>query len=114
MRRKNHYSHRRSGVDEGSEVHLTQRHHEPRVNRQQQKEIQLACANELGKVRAINEKECLEHLLNKMTGANQDDHLPLGPGADVVRVQVQDANKTQLQTKPQQLDKNPQKKIGFE
>src|SRR5436853_1901375 len=72
------------GIDETAEVHLPERDYKPGIDRQQQEKIEFASANQLGEVRAIDQEEGLENLLNEVTAANEENHLPFCPGADVI------------------------------
>src|ERR1017187_10315349 len=99
-----HDRQRGSSVDESAKIHLPQRYDEARVDRQQQEEIQFARAHELGEVRAVDQKERLEYLLDEMTGPDQEDDFPFGPGADVLSVQVEHADEAELEAEPEQFD----------
>ena len=84
----NDYRDRGERVYKRAQIHLPERNHKARVHRHQEQKIQFAGANQFRQVRAVNEKESLEHLLNEMTRSDQSHHLPFCPGADVVGVQV--------------------------
>ena len=90
------------------------RNDKTRIHRQQEEKIQFARADEFGKLRAIDEEKRLEDLLDEMARADQHHHLPFGPRADVVRVQIQDADETELQPEPKDFDENPEEKVAFE
>ena len=100
MQRIGHDRRRRTGVDEAAEVHLPEGNDKARVDRQQQEKIEFSGADEFGKIGAIDEEECLEDLLDEMARADEHHDLPFGPGADVVRVQIEHADETQLQSEP--------------
>ena len=101
-------------VHKTAEIDLSEGNQKSRVYRKQQHEIELPGADEFGKLRAIDQKKRLENLLNKMAGTNQHDDLPFRPVGDPVGVQINHADESELQRKPKQLNKNPEKKVGLE
>src|SRR5207253_788335 len=96
------------------QIHLPKRDDKARIDRQQKQEIELAAANEFRKIRAVDQKKGLKNLLNEMAGANQHHHLPFGPRADMVRVQVENTDETELEAEPKQFDEDPEQEIAFE
>jgi hypothetical protein len=61
----------------------------------------------------VGQKDGLKELLDEMARAHQQDHLPFGPGGNVVGVQIDHADETELQRKPQQLDHDPKQEVAF-
>jgi len=87
-----------TGIDEAPQVHLAQGDDEAGVDGEHEEEIEFAGANEFGEVGAVDEEEGLENLLDELAGADEEDDLPFGPGADGVGVEVNDADEGELQT----------------
>ena len=102
------------GIDKSAQVHHAQGDQKARVHRQQQHEIQPAGADQFGKLDAVGQENGLENLLDEMARPHQQDHLPFGPGGDVVGVQINHADETELQPKPEQLDHDPEQEVAFE
>ena len=89
-----------AGIDKPAQVHLPQRNKKSRIDRQQEHEIEPAGADQVRKLRAIGQKKRLEDLLNELAGPDQHHHFPFGPGRNVIGVQVDHADKAQLQREP--------------
>jgi hypothetical protein len=90
----------RRAINEAAQVNLPQRDQKARVGGQKQHKIQFAGAHQFGDLRDIGEKKRLEHLLNEVRGAHQQDDLPFGPVADTVGVLIDDGDEGQLEGKP--------------
>ena len=82
---------------------MTQRHEKARVDGKKEHEIHFARMNHFRKLRAINQKESLEELLDKVARANQHYHLPFRPSSDGIGMQVNHTIEPQLQGKPEQF-----------
>src|SRR6266404_4114652 len=109
-----HSGYSKSGICESAKVYLAQRHDEAGIDGEQQKKIEFTGADQFGQIRAIDEEESLEHLLDKIASPDQQDHLPLGPAPDIVGMQIEHPDKTELQPEPEQFDEDPQQEIAFE
>src|SRR5438552_1400369 len=88
LQRVNHHCHGRTGVDKAPQINLAQGDNEAGIDREQEHEIELAGADILRNLGAVGEKKCLENLLNEVTRAHQQNHLPLRPVADVIGVLI--------------------------
>jgi hypothetical protein len=86
---------------------LSQRHDEAGVHRQQEHEIELAGADVFGDLHAVGQEQRAEQLLDEMTRADEQYHLPFRPIPDVIGVAVDDNDEGELQGKPQEFDDNP-------
>lgn len=62
---------RGGGVDEGTEVDLAEGDEEPRVDRQEQHEVEAAGADVLRKVRDVGEEEGGEDLLDEVRATDE-------------------------------------------
>ena len=109
-----HDRQREGRVDECAEIHLAQRDDKAGVNRQEQKEIEFAGADEFGKVGAVDEEEGLGKLLDEGARADEHDDLPFGPRADVIGVEVKDADEAELEAEPEEFDDDPKQKVALE
>jgi len=49
-----------------------------------------------------------------MAAADEHDHLPFGPGANVLGVQVKHADEAELETEPEQLHDDPEQEVALE
>ena len=78
-RRHRHHTHRKRGIDEGPEIHRSQRDQEPRIHGQQQQKIHFTGPHQLGKVRAVRQEKRLIELLDEITRADEQNHLPFCP-----------------------------------
>jgi hypothetical protein len=97
VRRKRHHARGKRGIGKRRDVHLPRGDDEAGVDRQQQQEIHLARADQLGQVRAVDEEERLVKLLDEIARARQQHHLPHRPSADGFGLGKNDADKAQLQ-----------------
>ncbi len=109
-----HHGDGQPGVNERPKVHLAEGNDETRVDRQQQQKIQLTTAHQFGEIHAVDQEESLEELLNEVAGSDEQHHLPFRPRPDRVRVQIEHADKSQLQREPKHLHGDPQQEIRFE
>lgn len=100
-------------IDECAEIDLAERDNEASIDRQEQKEIEFAGADEFGKVGAVNEEEGLIQLLDETACANEHDDLPFGPGADVVGVEVKNADEAELKAEPEEFDDDPEQEVAL-
>ena len=53
-------------------------------------------------------------MLDEMAAADEHDDLPLCPGADMVCMEVKDADKAELETEPEEFDEDPEDKVALE
>ena len=81
------------------------------VYRLQQDEIEFPGSNEFRQIDQIDIKESLKDLADDLVGSNEQDHLPLGPIADLVDVTENDVNKNQLTHEPKCLNHQPQEEV---
>ncbi len=80
----------------------------------QQDEIKLPGSNEFGQVDQIDIEESLKDLADDLMGSDEQNHLPLGPVADLVHVTENHINKNQLTHEPKRFNDHPQEKVQLE
>ena len=84
------------------------------IHRLQKDEVEFPGPNEFRQIDKVGKKEPLKDLADNLMGANQEDHLPLRPVANLVDVTEYHLDKDQLADKPKRFHDHPQEKIQLE
>ncbi len=53
-------------------------------------------------------------MLDEAAGADEHDNLPFGPRADVVGMEVKDADEAELESEPEEFDDDPEQEVALE
>ena len=80
----------------------------------EEKEIESAGANEVGQFDETGHEKGGEDLLDELVGGDEDDHFVTVPARDTIDVLIDDADKSELENEPGELNDDPCKKISTE
>ncbi len=80
----------------------------------EKKEIESAGANEVGQFDESRHEKGGEDLLDELVGGDEDDHFVAVPARDTIDVLIDDADKSELENEPGELNDDPCKKISTE
>src|SRR5262245_59253361 len=101
-----HHRDGKNAIYKPTQVNLRERNEKARIYWQEQQKIETAGANEFGKLREVRQENRGEYLLDEIARPDQQHDLPFAPVANVIGMAVNDADKSQLQREPEQLDHN--------
>ncbi len=77
------------------------------IYRLQKDEIKFPGPNQLGQIDQIDVEEALKDLADDLVRSDEQNHLPLGPIADLVHVTENYVDKDQLADEPKRLNNQP-------
>jgi hypothetical protein len=91
-----------------------QRNQEACIHRHEEHEIERARRTFSESLTQLVMNSAVHNCWMRVVGADEEDHLPLGPGRDSLGVPVDHRHENQLQRKPQQFNHDPEQEIDLE